>query len=116
MSVKWCASECAAIARKCAGGRSGEMAGNGRRRSGQARERDVEVGRLACLIDDLNCMLYCVMAEQQCEGDEDSPLPGLMAGNLDSMLDTLLAMVEEERQNFATTFKIGWGSAQKVSG
>ena len=65
---------------------------------GRIQKGMYEVGRLACLVQDLDCMLYCVCAEQEWEGDENSPLPDLLAANVNELLDTLLQMVEEEAQ------------------
>jgi hypothetical protein len=57
-----------------------------------------EVSRLADYVNGLSYLVYCCINEQEYEGDADSPLPEMLAGNVDSMLTTLLAMVQEESE------------------
>jgi hypothetical protein len=57
-----------------------------------------EVSRLAQLVEELGWLCYAVVCEQDWEGDAESPLPEMMASNVETMLDTLLSMVEEESQ------------------
>ena len=55
-----------------------------------------EVSRMACTLEDVACLVFGVAAEQDWEGDEDSPLPEMLADNVAALTETLLAMVEEE--------------------
>jgi len=55
-----------------------------------------EVSNMAHRIQDLCYLLNAVTAEQQYELDEDSELPGLLAENIEDLVDTFLAMVNEE--------------------
>jgi hypothetical protein len=57
-----------------------------------------EVSRLADYVNGLSYLVYCCINEQEYEGDADSPLPEMLAGNVDSMLTTLLTMVQEESE------------------
>ena len=57
-----------------------------------------DVGRLAEIVQALSYMCYNQIMEEELEEDADSPLPSLLAENVDTLLDTLLQMVEEEAQ------------------
>lgn len=57
-----------------------------------------EVSRLACLVQELSYMLYTVVGEEEWEEDRDSQLPELVEENINSLLDTLVQMVEEESE------------------
>lgn len=59
-----------------------------------------EVSRLAQFVQGLGFMLYDVVSEQQWEKDSDSPLPGMLAENVNDILDTFVAMVAEEVSEF----------------
>ena len=55
-----------------------------------------EVSALAECVDRISFMVYQVQNEQEWEKDADSPLPLMLADNVNDLLDTLLAMVQEE--------------------
>jgi hypothetical protein len=55
-----------------------------------------EVSNLSWLIQDLSCLVCQVINEQEYEGDDTSPLPGMLEANVDALLDSLIAMVAEE--------------------
>lgn len=55
-----------------------------------------EVSRLASYVQGLGDLLYCVVAEQEWEEDEESALPDMIAENVDSLMEALVAMVAEE--------------------
>ena len=55
-----------------------------------------EVARLASLLDDASWLVFAIASEQEFEGDEDSPLPDMMAENVSALTETLLEMVDEE--------------------
>ena len=55
-----------------------------------------EVSCLAQHVQCLTCLFYQVVCEQQYEGDDNSPLPGMLESNLNELMDTLVAMVAEE--------------------
>ena len=57
-----------------------------------------EVSNLSWLVQDLSCLVYNVVSEQEWEGDETSPLPGMLEASMDQLLDTLIAMVAEEAE------------------
>ncbi len=59
-----------------------------------------DVGRLACCVQELGYMLYNVIAEQEWEQDEDSPVPAMLAANVNDLLDTLVAYAAEEVEEF----------------
>ena len=86
------------ISRKVRGGNVGFALGTLDYELGKLAKGLYEVSRLAGLIEELGWLCYGVVAEQQGEGDDDSPLPEMLAANVDTMLDTLLSMVEEESQ------------------
>jgi hypothetical protein len=55
-----------------------------------------EISHLACVVNELSNLVYCVVAEQEWEQDETSPLPGMLEESVDQLLDTLVAMAQEE--------------------
>ena len=57
-----------------------------------------DVGRLAEVIQTLSYMLSSIQYEEEMEKDEDSALPEMLKENVNSLLDTLIAMVEEEAE------------------
>lgn len=63
---------------------------------GRLRKGMREVSYLAGSIDNLSYVFYGVCAEQEWEGDADSPLPDMLAGNVIALLDTLVEMAAEE--------------------
>jgi hypothetical protein len=56
-----------------------------------------QVSQLSQIVEALAYLVYSTAGESEMEGD-DSPLPGLLADNVDAILDTLLRMVEEESE------------------
>jgi hypothetical protein len=56
-----------------------------------------QVSQLSQIVEALGYLVYSTAGESEMEGD-DSPLPGLLADNVDAILDTLLRMVEEESE------------------
>jgi hypothetical protein len=65
-------------------------------RSGKLIKGMCEVSNLSWLIQDLSCLVCQVINEQEYEGDDTSPLPGMLEANVDALLDSLIAMVAEE--------------------
>ena len=57
-----------------------------------------EVSRLAECVSGLGYLLYGVVCEQEYEGDDESPLPELLAANVNGLLDTLIQMAQEEAE------------------
>lgn len=55
-----------------------------------------EVSNLSWMVQDLACLCHSVCCEQEWEGDETSPLPGMLETEVGHLLDTLVAMVAEE--------------------
>lgn len=85
------------LSRTVAGGNVGLVLATVDDQLGQLSKGLYEVSRLSQVIQDLAFLVYNVAGESEWEGDE-SPLPGLLADNVDSILDTLLRMVEEESE------------------
>jgi hypothetical protein len=63
---------------------------------GQLNKGLYEAGQLACLIQEMGYMLFCIVSEQEWEKDADSPLPAMLEDNVNDLLDSLVAMVAEE--------------------
>ena len=63
---------------------------------GRLQKGMYEVSRLAQCVESVGYLVYAVANEQQWEGDADSPLPEMVAENVNGLMDTLLAMVKEE--------------------
>jgi len=57
-----------------------------------------EVSWLARNVNELAYLVYCVCDEQDFEEDESSPLPAMLAENVSGLLDSLVAMAQEEAQ------------------
>ena len=57
-----------------------------------------EVSRLACSLEEISCLLYSVVCEQEWELDEASQLPEMLRENVTALAATLVAMVNEETQ------------------
>ena len=64
-----------------------------------------EVSNLACSLDGLARLLYCVCCEQEWEGDDDSPLPALLSENIEALAETLVQMVDEETRELVDDVK-----------
>jgi hypothetical protein len=85
------------LARTVKGGNVGYTLGTLDNELGQMAKGLSEVSRLSEVIQGLCYLAYNVTEESEWEGDE-SPLPGLLAANVDGLLATLLRMVEEESE------------------
>ena len=87
---------------------------------GRLQKGMYEVSRLAQCVNEVGYLVYAVCNEQQWEGDEDSPLPEMLASNVNSLMDSLLSMVKEEtdemREEIAMRMKAGETGADMVAG
>ncbi len=86
------------LARKVTGGNVGYALGTLDNDMGRLTKGLFEVSRLAMLINEFSYLLNGVVNEEEWEKDADAPTPGLLADNIESMLDTLLTMVESESE------------------
>lgn len=86
------------IARRLPGGNPGYALATLDFELGKLHKGMCEVSGLARLVEELGWLCYGVCAEQQWEGDNESPLPDMLSDNIEALLDTLLSMVEEESQ------------------
>lgn len=64
-----------------------------------------EVSRLACALDELKSLIFCVCCEQEWEGDADSAVPELLAENIAELAETLIEMVDEEARELVEEAK-----------
>ncbi len=55
-----------------------------------------EVSNMACMLDDLQRLIYSVCWEQDWEEDTESPLPEMLSQNIAAFAETFIAMVNEE--------------------
>src|SRR6185437_6813361 len=70
-------------------------------RLGQLNKGMMEVSRMAFAIQDIVCLFHCICMEQEWEGDADSKQPAMLAENVESLIGTLLEMVDEETKEIS---------------
>ena len=68
---------------------------------GQLNKGMMEVSRMAFAIQDIVCLFHCICMEQEWEGDADSKQPAMLAENVESLIGTLLEMVDEETKEIS---------------